>query len=467
MSRIIVVSFRIAQHQHIATGGLAVAIECMLNAQQQEGVWLGWSGEQSPKICAQLHTEQREHYSTMTFSLTPEQYQEFYCGYANNCLWPAFHQRSDLMRFQSHQYQQYLEINKQIARYLHAVAEPDDLIWVQDYHLIPLAHFCRELGLTQRIGFFLHTPFPCPELLKTIPRHQEWLPHLLDYDVVGVQSNPDFLNLSQGLQHVLGLGVNQEGLLEYAGRKTRIQSYPISVAPDLIQTMATMPTPVGAQCSEYPLVGEGQLIVSADRLDYSKGLPNRFECFNTLLEHYPTLKESVNYLQIAPSTREGIDSYQHQQTELEGLAGQINGKHGTFNWVPLLYLNRAIAPVILMGLFRKAHVGFIAPLRDGMNLVAKEYIAAQDPNNPGVLVLSCFTGAASELQEGALLVNPYDSEGTAQTLFQALTMSLAERQARHSALMEHLNEFDLERWCLRFLDDLNTTTKEEAAVSSL
>lgn len=463
MSRIIVVSIRVAQHQQIATGGLAVAIECMLNAQQQEGIWLGWSGEQHPQLCAQLHTERREHYSTMTFSLTPEQYQEFYCGYANNCLWPAFHQRTDLMRFQSHQYQQYLEVNKQIASYLQAVAQPDDLIWVQDYHLIPLAHFCRELGLKQRLGFFLHTPFPCPDILKTIPRHQQWLPYLLEYDVVGVQSNPDFLNLSHSLQQVLGLSANQ-GFLHHSKGSTHIQSYPISIAPELIHTMATMPPAIGAAPTDYPVVGEGQLIVSADRLDYSKGLPKRFECFNTLLEHYPSLKESVSYLQIAPSTREGIESYQQQQNELESLAGQINGKHGTFNWVPLLYLNRAIAPAILMGLFRKAHVGFIAPLRDGMNLVAKEYVAAQNPEDPGVLVLSSFTGAASELQEGALLVNPYDSEATAQRLFQALTMPLAERKARHLALMTHLTEFDLERWCLRFLEDLQVSTHEEATL---
>lgn len=464
MSRIIVVSFRIAQHQHIATGGLAVAIECMLNAQQQEGIWLGWSGEQSSKICSALHSEQREHYSTMTFSLTPEQYQEFYCGYANNCLWPAFHQRSDLMHFQSQHYQQYLAINNQIAHYLQTIARPDDLIWVQDYHLIPLAHFCRELGLKQAIGFFLHTPFPSPEILKTIPRHEQWLPYLLDYDVVGVQSKPDFLNMSQGFEQVLGLSPNQNKIW-HANRKTHIQPYPISIAPDLIQTMATMPTPVGAHYTEYPITGEGQLIVSADRLDYSKGLPKRFECFNTLLEHYPTLKESVSYLQIAPSTREGIHSYQQQQNELESLAGQINGKHGTFNWVPLLYLNRAIAPVILMGLFRKSHVGFIAPLRDGMNLVAKEYIAAQDPADPGVLVLSSFTGAASELQEGALLVNPYDAEATAQALYQALTMPLAERKARHSALQAHLSEFDLAHWCCRFLEDLKAATTTQPTLS--
>ena len=464
MSRIIVVSVRVAQHQQIATGGLAVAIECMLNAQQQEGVWLGWSGEQRPHLCTQLHTEQRGNYSTQTFSLTPEQYQDFYCGYANNCLWPAFHQRTDLIRFQSHQYQQYLEVNKQIAQYLQVIAQPDDLIWVQDYHLIPLAHFCRELGLTQRLGFFLHTPFPCPETLKTIPRHQQWLPYLLDYDVVGVQSNPDFLNLSQSFQQVLGLSAKQ-GFLSHANRPTFLQSYPISIAPELIQTMATMPATAGSMATDYPLADEGQLIVSADRLDYSKGLPKRFECFNTLLEHYPTLKESVSYLQIAPSTREGIESYQQQQHELESLAGQINGKHGTFNWVPLRYLNQAIAPIILMSLFRKAHVGFIAPLRDGMNLVAKEYVAAQNPDDPGVLVLSSFTGAASELQEGALLVNPYDSEATAQSLFQALSMSLAERQARHSALMTHLTEFDLEHWCLHFLEDLKVPATEGAGMS--
>lgn len=464
MSRIIVASIRVAQQKSIATGGLAVAIECMLNAHQQEGIWLGWSGEQCAQPCTELHVEHRDHYSTMTFSLTPEQHQQFYCGYANNCLWPAFHQRIDLMTFNSHEYQQYLAVNEQIAHYLSTVLRPDDIVWVQDYHLIPLAHYCRKLGLNQPIGFFLHTPFPNPDALATIPRHQSWLPYLLDYEVVGLQSTPDFLNLSNSLTKVLGLSAN-EGRITYKNRTTLIKSYPISIAPELIQSMATMPTPFGSDTSDYPILGDGQLIVSADRLDYSKGLPKRFESFNTLLEHFPTLKESVNYLQIAPSTREGIESYQQQQNELESLAGQINGKHASFNWVPLIYLNRAVAPVMLMSIFRKAHVGFIAPLRDGMNLVAKEYVAAQDAADPGVLVLSEFTGAASEFQEGALLVNPYDTEATAQALYRALTMSLAERQARHQALMAHLEEFDLKRWCFSFLSDLNAVLETEATPS--
>ena len=454
MSKIIIVSVRVAQQHQTSTGGLAVAVECMLQQKKLEGIWLGWNGEITDSIAKDLHPENRNSYTALTFSLTQDQYDEFYCGYANNCLWPAFHYRLDLMEFNSHEYQQYLAINEQMAMYIRSIAEPDDIIWVQDYHLIPTAHYCRQLNLNNRIGFFLHTPFPCADILQAIPQYHNWLHMLLAYDVVGVQSDADLHALNHSICQEYGYAI-ENGLVQ-AERNTQIKTYPISIDPNLVQEQAQRASLLGKTDNLFPHLHD-RTIIGVDRLDYSKGLPNRFQTFATLLKHYPILRGQVNYVQIAPSTRADINSYQFLRQELETLAGQINGQYSTLDWAPLTYLNRAFPPAQLMGLFRKAKVGYVAPLRDGMNLVAKEYIAAQAPEDPGVLVLSRFTGAAQELKEAALLVNPYHEEQTAHCLYRALQMPLDERISRHKELMHKLNANQLQHWCDLFLEDLRSS----------
>lgn len=465
MSKIIIVSLRVAQQNQPSTGGLAIAIECMLKKNNLCGVWLGWNGEISSSVSKDLEVENRNSYTAMTFSLTQEQYEEFYCGYANNCLWPAFHYRLDLMRFSSHEFQQYLTINKQIAHYLRTIVEPEDIIWVQDYHLIPLGKYCRDLGIDNSIGFFLHTPFPCAEILKAIPKQKQWLPSLLSYDVVGLQSELDYRSLTTTLKDQLNIQGHNH-IFEFKQRFTCIRAYPISIDPNLIQDLIEKAIYQNQDTNDISFI-ERKTIISVDRLDYSKGLTKRFETFETFLNHYPILKEEVNYIQIAPNTRTGIETYQTIREELESLAGQINGKHSTVDWNPITYINRAFSPSQLMLLFRKSRVGYVAPLRDGMNLVAKEYITAQDPTDPGVLVLSKFTGAAQELKEGALLINPFDMEETAHALFKALQMPLEERKTRHQSLLEHIKQFDLQHWCDTFLADLSRMNNSKQQVAYL
>ncbi|MCK9508728.1 MAG: trehalose-6-phosphate synthase [Pigmentiphaga sp.] len=446
MSKIIIVSVRVANAHQPSTGGLAVAVERLLEQQEVAGVWLGWNGvcvEDQASI--ELNVEDRGYYRALTFPFTQDQYDQFYCGYANTCLWPAFHYRLDLMNFLPQAYQQYLQVNQQIAQYLDQLAEPDDLIWIQDYHLIPLAHFCRERGMRQKIGLFLHTPFPCVDILKAVPRHEHWLPMLHAYDQVGLQSKSDHSALLTAMK-IVSSGVKQ--------RETRFGVYPIGIDVDLVQSMA--------ESDEADLDAEGpsphepapKTVISVDRLDYTKGLPQRFRTFSALLERYPDVKEQASYVQIAPSSRSDIMCYQLMQEELESLAGQINGQHATLNWTPIVYMNRAFPAPSLMKLLRQAQVGFISPLRDGMNLVAMEYVAAQDPDDPGVLVLSTFTGAAQCLDSGYLSVNPYDIDDTAQTLHKALHMPLAERQARHQVLLDQLREQCLGTWYQTFIRDL-------------
>ncbi len=446
MGKIIMVSVRVASSNKPSTGGLAVAVDLLLKQRDINGIWLGWNGQCEEKA-GELQTEDRGTYQAVTFSFTQEQYEQFYCGYANTCLWPAFHYRLDLMDFQAHHYQQYLEVNRQIAAYLKQIAQEDDLIWIQDYHLIPLAHFCRAQGMEQAIGLFLHTPFPCPEILRAIPRHDHWLPMLQDYDLIGVQSHGDHVALQAALQTLPARPSPQHA------RATRSGVYPIGVDVDLIQSMAGAPSWMETGQPAEPQHGAAT-VISVDRLDYTKGLTHRFRTFDTLLRCYPTLRGRATYVQIAPSTRSDIQDYQLMREELESLAGQINGQYATLDWTPIVYMNRAFPAPQLMRMLRQARVGYIAPLRDGMNLVAKEYVAAQDPENPGVLVLSTFTGAAQSLEGGYLAVNPYDMDGTARALYQALNMPLAERRSRHQTLMAQLRGQNLAQWCAHFLEDL-------------
>ncbi len=456
MSKIIVVSVRVASAKQPCTGGLAVAVDQLLRQRDIQGVWLGWNGQCDP-AAGTLHTEDRGRYQAVTFSFSQEQYEQFYCGYANTCLWPAFHYRLDLMDFQTHHFQQYLEVNRQMATFLSQIAGPDDLIWIHDYHLMPLAHFCREQGMPQAMGLFLHTPFPCPEVLRAIPRHESWMSMLHQYDLIGVQSPSDHSALQAGLQATPPRAGNS---------RTRTGVYPIGVDVDLIQSLASASSWTHEGAAEEPLNG-AETVISVDRLDYSKGLAHRLRTFDALLRRYPTLHGQATYVQIAPSTRSDIHDYQLMREELESLAGLINGQFATPGWSPIVYMNRAFPAPQLMRMLRRARVGFIAPMRDGMNLVAKEYIAAQDPANPGVLVLSTFAGAAQSLQDGYLAVNPFDIEGTAHCLYEALNMSLAERRHRHQTLLMQLRQQDLGQWCQQFLGDLSGQAPHQQAESAM
>lgn len=465
MSKIIVVSVRVASSEQPCTGGLAVAVDQLLKHQHVQGIWLGWNG-QCDSQAGSLHSEDRGSYHAATFSFSHEQYEQFYCGYANTCLWPAFHYRLDLMSFQTHHYHQYLEINRQIASYLCQIADEDDVIWVHDYHLMPLAHFCREQGMQQAIGLFFHTPFPCPEILRAIPRYEQWLPMLHQYDQIGVQSPSDLVALNTALQTLAPAPL---AVRNKSADRSKTAVYPISIDVDLVQSLACAPS-WGDQGSTVGSMSAPDTVISVDRLDYTKGLAQRLRTFETLLRCYPTLHGQTSYVQIAPSTRSDIHDYQLMREELESLAGQINGHYATPGWSPIVYMNRAFPAGHLMRMLRRARVGYISPIRDGMNLVAKEYVAAQDPADPGVLVLSSFTGAAQSLQDGYIAVNPFDADATAHSLYEALTMPLVERRSRHQCLLSQLRHHDLKQWCEQFLSDLSArrrSNQEHAPLAEL
>ena len=454
MGRLIVVSNRVAptQEGRPAAGGLAVGVLDALK--ETGGVWFGWSGETVAQPAAPV-IEQQGTVTYATVGLTRRDYDQYYKGFSNTTLWPTFHYRNDLARYERQEYGGYLRVNVSLARQLQPLIEPDDIIWVHDYHLIPFARCLRDLGVTNPIGFFLHIPLPVPEVLRSVPPHEELMKFLCHYDVVGFQTDVD----SQAFHDYIERGghgtASEDGMVHAWDRFLKVGAYPIGIYPDAIAKAATQFADRKPVRALRDAMRGRKLIMSVDRLDYSKGLAERFQAFERLLLNGPGWHGRVSLLQIAPPTRSDVQTYQTIRRNLEGEAGRINGRFAQLDWTPIQYLNRKYERNLLMALFREAQVGYVAPLRDGMNLVAKEYVASQNPEDPGVLVLSQFAGAAEQMP-GALVVNPYDLNQTAEALERALSMTHAERVSRYTDMMASLRENNLSVWRDTFLADLRS-----------
>ncbi|MBF6618092.1 alpha,alpha-trehalose-phosphate synthase (UDP-forming) [Pollutimonas thiosulfatoxidans] len=455
MSRLIVVSNRVAPitEGKSTAGGLVVGVLDALR--ETGGIWLGWSGDISGEPSTAPVTETVDNIDFCTIPLTQRDYDRYYRGFSNGVLWPTFHYRIDLSQYNGEDYKGYVEVNQRFAALLATLAQPTDRLWVHDYHLIPLAQACREQGLDNRIGFFLHIPFPSPSVLRTIPRHRELVLALCQYDLVGFQTQGDTQAFVDYATRHLD-GVLEGDILQVGERRIRVGSYPIGIHPDQVKTLSKQ----SARSKQLDALKAGlqhrKLIVSVDRLDYSKGLVQRFDAFDCLLETAPQHRGKVTLVQIAPPSRQDVQGYRQIRRQLESAAGRINGKWTELSWTPIRYMNRSYERSLLMSFFRASQVGLVTPMRDGMNLVAKEYIASQPADDPGVLVLSEFAGAAAEMQDGAIMVNPFDTKAMADGLDLALRMPLQQRKKRYEHLMEVLRANDLSRWRDRFLGDLES-----------
>ena len=375
-------------------------------------------------------------------------------------LWPAFHYRLDLVKFQREAWEGYQRVNSLLADKLLPLVEDDDNLWIHDYHLLPFASELRKRGVNNRIGFFLHIPFPTPEIFNALPPNAELLEQLCDYDLLGFQTESDRLAFLDCLSTQTRLTTRGGTHHTAWGKAFQTEVYPIGIEPKEIAQQASGPLPPKLAQLKNELKNVKN-IFSVERLDYSKGLPERFLAYETLLEKYPQHHGKIRYTQIAPTSRGEVQAYQDIRHQLETEAGRINGKYGQLGWTPLYYLNQHFDRKVLMKVFRYAEVGLVTPLRDGMNLVAKEYVAAQDPANPGVLVLSQFAGAANELTS-ALIVNPYDRDDVAAAMDRALTMPLAERIARHAEMLKVIEQNDINHWQERFISDLKRITPRSA-----
>ena len=461
MARLVVVSNRVADpRKSAAAGGLAVALGDALSA--NGGLWFGWSGtivEGGTPGEGEVHTQQAGNVTLTTVDLCREDHDSYYLGYSNGVLWPVFHYRLDLADFDAGYIGGYRRVNKLLARKLMPLLRPDDLIWVHDYHLIPMAAELRAMGCKNRIGFFLHIPLPPPLILAAVPQHEWLIRSLFAYDLVGFQSEADVENFAGYVGHEVGAETPAEHQFRAFGRKVQAQSFPIGIDVDEFAAL----THAREASDMYERIkneySRRRLLLGVERLDYSKGLPQRLKAFRQLLKNYPENLKSATLIQIASPSREAIDTYAGLRQELESLCGAINGDYGELDWMPVRYIHRKVARKRLPGLYRVADVALVTPLRDGMNLVAKEFIAAQDPADPGVLVLSRFAGAAEQLKE-AILVNPYDTHGTAESIQLALQMPLVERQRRHQKLLERIRSQDVHWWRKTYLDALSACDPE-------
>jgi trehalose 6-phosphate synthase len=428
-------------------GGLEVAIKAALK--KMPGVWFGWSGHVRPR--AEIETRSVVHRDThyVVTDLTEEDYQEYYNGFANRVLWPILHYRLDLAEYSRRDLSGYLRVNDHFAHELHKVLQPDDLVWVHDYHLMPLAKALRDLGHANRIGFFLHIPCPPPEMLTALPNHDRLFGALSHYDLVGFQTGDDAFNFSRYLTRECDLHSRDFNFF-VNDRTLRVDAFPIGIATASFARLAQRSERSSFVQSVLASLSGRAMIIGVDRLDYSKGITQRMEAFDRFLSACPEWRGKVTYLQISPKSRSEIPEYADMGKVVGATAGRINGTYGEADWTPIRYVNRAYSRSALAGLYRAARAGLVTPLRDGMNLVAKEFIAAQNPEDPGVLILSRFAGAARECT-AALLVNPYDPDGVAGAIARALSMPLAERRERQAALFEVISANDIHHWAEHFL----------------
>jgi trehalose 6-phosphate synthase len=465
LPRLVVVSNRVAlptRDGRAQPGGLAVAIRAVMK--DSPGVWFGWSGSvASEREKIETRTIDHGKLTYVVTDLVDEDFQEYYNGFANRVLWPILHYRLDLAEFSRRDLSGYLRVNAHFAAELSKVLRPDDLVWVHDYHLVPLANALRARGYANKIGFFLHVPFPPPEILTALPNHEHIIPLLGQYDLVGFQTNNDAINFARYLAIEYRLPQVERFAFRYQDRVVRIGCFPIGIDTAEFHRLAQRSHSSRVVQEVVKSLAGRMMIIGVDRLDYSKGIAQRMDAFERFLKAHPEWRNQVTYLQITPKSRSDIQEYGDMERDVSEHAGRINGTFGEAAWTPIRYVNRAYSHSVLAGLYRSARVALVTPLRDGMNLVAKEFVAAQNEDDPGVLILSRFAGAALECR-AALLVNPHDADAVAAAIGQALSMSIEERRARHAALYAVIAENDVQAWGERFMASLvgPDTLSEEA-----
>jgi trehalose 6-phosphate synthase len=449
LARLVVVSNRVGVPDGSArAGGLEVAIRAALK--RRGGLWFGWSGRATNNDPGPAKMVTQDNISFVTIDLRKDDYEEFYNGFANRVLWPILHYRLDLAEFTRRDLGGYFRVNEYFATHLEKLLKPDDVIWVHDYHLMPFAKALRDRGHKNKIGFFIHIPCPPPEILTALPNHEQLVPALCNYDLVGFQTETDVTNFSRYLINECGLKRVGDDSFAYEGRVVQVGVFPVGVETEAFSRLARRAIESGFVREVLESLSGRAMIIGVDRLDYTKGIPERMDAFERFLTNFPDWRGKVTYLQITPRSRSGIPEYADISRKVGEAVGRINGTFGEASWTPLRYINKAHSRTALAGLYRGARAALVTPLRDGMNLVAKEYIAAQDAADPGVLILSRFAGAARECG-AALLVNPYDPEGVAIAINRALSMPLTERRQRHDQNYRVLVHNDITHWAERFL----------------
>jgi trehalose 6-phosphate synthase len=459
LARLVAVSNRVSLPTRAggSAGGLEVALQAVFKT--RPGIWFGWSGRVVRSGSIETRTIDAENHQYIVTDLTEEDQKEYYDGFANRVLWPILHYRLDLAEYSRRDLTGYLRVNEHFADELHKILRPTDIVWVHDYHLIPLAEALRKRGHRNKIGFFLHIPLPPSEILTALPGHERLFPSLCQYDLVGFQTETDSLNFARYLISERKLPSRDLQVFLAGNRTVKLGVFPVGIATEEMRQWAER----GIRSSFVRRVSESlanrAMIIGVDRLDYSKGIVPRMEAFERFLLSNSEWRGRVTYVQVTPRSRAKIREYMEVERQVSATAGRVNGSLGEVDWTPIRYVNQSYPRSSLAGLYRCARVGLVTPLRDGMNLVSKEYVASQNPQDPGVLILSRFAGAAKECA-GALLVNPYDSESVASAIATALMMPLEERRERFDASIGALKTNEISDWGVRFLQELTETDGE-------
>lgn len=435
-----------------AQGGLAGALNSALR--ERGGIWFGWSGQESEGQSGDIHLQRNEGVTTATIDLSEKDVDEYYNGYANATLWPLFHFRLDLTEYERETAKGYERVNERFAESVTPLIEDDDLVWVHDYHLIPLGERLRARGLKNRIGFFLHIPWPPTRLFVSLPFHERLVRTMLEYDLIGFQTGEWLESFLHYCRKELGAEVDEQtGVISFEGRSTLAKAYPIGIDWEHFQEQGATKVAQRAEQRLLSSTRDRTAMIGVDRLDYSKGLPERIDGIGRFFDQHEDDVRDLVYIQIAPPSREDVESYKQIRAQLEQKTGQINGARSEVDYVPIRYVNKGYSHAELYGFFRASKIGLVTPLRDGMNLVAKEYVAAQDPEDPGVLILSQFAGAAAQLND-ALLVNPHSPDDLSHAIKIALAMPLKERKRRYEGMIETVREDNVQNWTRQFCTDL-------------
>ena len=462
MSRLIVISNRVtapkSRSESGAQGGLSVALSAALR--EYRGLWFGRSGDMTDEFTGPIDLQRLDGVTTATIDLEEQDVDEYYNGYANRTLWPLFHFRIDLAEYDRSFGSGYERVNERFAGTVAPLIEPDDLIWVHDYHLIPLGMQLRDRGLKNRIGFFLHIPWPPHRLMLSLPFHQRLVRSLLAYDLIGFQTEEWLDSFHHYIEREMGGTVAADGTITVGNRSVRAAAFPIGIDAQDFAEARQSPTAQQAYERLKASVEGKHVIIGVDRLDYSKGIEERFNGYRRFLEEHEECRGKVTFLQIAPPSRGEVHTYETIREHLDELSGRINGEFAHIDWVPIRYVNQGYPREELAGFYRASEIALITPLRDGMNLVAKEYVAAQDPENPGVLILSRFAGAALQLRD-ALLVNPYSKDEISDAIAQALDMPREERFRRWRAMMDVIEKDDVLWWRRNFVEALQAVGNDQ------
>ena len=446
------------------SGGLITALNPILK--ENNSLWIGWPGvgKEAPiqKLLDQFGSGQG--YKLVGFPLTQQEIERYYWGFSNSTLWPLLHDLLGYCKFDPEDWRTYVAVNEKFAKAIKKLAHRNDIIWVHDYQLSMVGHFLKKSGIRLPLAYFHHIPFPSFDLLRRLPWKMEYVKALLAFDLLGFQTLRDqrnFVNTVTSLIPNTSILGRQRyfTLIKFGKRTIQVRNVPISIDFNEFNNAAHSQEVQDAAWYLHENLHERQLMLGIDRLDYTKGIPERFFAFELALEKYPELRQKISLLQVVIPSRTLDPDYQNLREQLDQMAGRINSRFSNAGWIPIHYVFRSLDNTQLIAHYRTSEIAFITPLRDGMNLVAKEYCACSVENN-GVLILSEFAGAADELGEKALLVNPYDIEKTADAIYRAFTMPLEERQKRMQWLRNQVQKNDVHHWLSYFMRALKQVNPE-------